>query len=132
MSKEIWLLRFDGGARGNPGSSGCGFVLYNNGEIASQGHKSLGHGTNGRAEYSGLILGLEYIKERGIKSIQIEGDSQLVILQLSGAYKVNEVMRPYHQEAKLLLEGVKYTLRYIPRNENKDADRLSNMAMDLN
>lgn len=129
-----YYLMFDGASRGNPGIGGCGAVLYNHegNEIASY-KKYLGKKvTNNEAEYSGLIVGLQGALFLGIKSIVVKGDSQLIIKQMKGEYKVHsETLKLYHEEAKKyekLFDKIEYN--YVPRKENQRADTLSNEAID--
>ena len=130
------LLSTDGGSRGNPGISGIGFVLE-----ASDGQelKDLCHGsacigtaTNNVAEYRALIWGLQNASALGVKVLTIQADSELLVKQLKGEYRVkNEGIKPLYREARQLLEGLEsYTVRHVPREENSEADRLANEAMD--
>ncbi len=132
---NLWILRFDGGSRGNPGIAGSGSVLYKNrvGNEVWSSYNYLGNDkTNNYAEYMGLIEGLRWINKKKLNNIVIEGDSDLVIKQMSGIYKVkSENLMKLNREALELIknvEGVK--LRHIPREENSRADHLSNLAMD--
>jgi ribonuclease HI len=139
-----WLLQFDGGSRGNPGSGGSGAVLYFNSgyfpgisETLDEkwhmynflGDKDV---TNNMAEYSGLIDGLTQAVAMKLDSLKIQGDSQLVIRQLQGTYKVGALhLKPLHAEAVRLLAKIPtYCLEHIPRDLNSRADELSNIAMD--
>jgi ribonuclease HI/probable phosphoglycerate mutase len=138
-----YTLMFDGGSRGNPGISGCGFIIYssideneNNSqkiiEIAS-GSEYLGNNqTNNYAEYSGLIKGLEAALSVGLTNLKIEGDSILVIRQMLGEWKVKSPnIQPLYIKAKGLLSQLKtYSLKHIPRSKNARADALANEAMD--
>lgn len=123
----------DGAARGNPGPAGAGAVL-----IAPDGHvverlgRFLGTNTNNYAEYMGLILGLERAHELGASEVEVFADSQLMIRQLEGAYKVKaENLKPLHREAQALLRRFdKVKLAHVPREQNLEADEMSNRAID--
>lgn len=124
----------DGGSRGNPGPAGCGiFIADANFEPLRRGYRYLGEATNNIAEYTAVKIGIEKCLEMGATEIVVRADSQLAIRQLSGEYKIkNENLRQIYNEIQWLLadwEG-KITYIHIPREENKEADRLSNVAMD--
>ncbi len=126
-------LYSDGAARGNPGPAGAGAVIVNaDGHIVARIGKFLGDNTNNFAEYMGLILGLKRAKAMGIRELDVFSDSELVVKQLSGDYAVKaENLRPLHAEAKALLEGFgDVKVRHVPREENADADLMSNRAID--
>ena len=128
-----YVLRFDGGSRGNPGTSGCGAVIYhNNKEIWADCLYLGSKQTNNYAEYSGLILGLEQALKMDITNILVEGDSLLVINQLTNKYKCkSDNLIPLNANAFNLakqFEGIEF--HHILRNKNKRADELSNKAMD--
>lgn len=135
------ILMFDGGSRGNPGKAGCGYVICSSHDVDETqdpliiGYEYLGaHQTNNYAEYSGLIRGLEHAISHGLTKshIQIEGDSLLVIQQLSGKWQVkNANLKPLYEKARSLLAQLySYSLTHIPRSKNKMADALANKAMD--
>ena len=130
------ILNTDGGSRGNPGASGIGFTLrIDNGkslETASAGGAYIGLATNNQAEYQALIWGLKNAAAFGICHLDIQADSELMIKQLSGEYKVkNEGIKPLHAEALGLLSGfAAYTLTHIVREANTAADALVNEAID--
>tara|TARA_Y100000994_G_C15689997_1_gene441135 strand:+ start:658 stop:1734 length:1077 start_codon:yes stop_codon:yes gene_type:complete len=131
--EEEYILMFDGGSRGNPGPSGCGFVIYNHKyRLICEGSRSLGVQTNNYAEYMGLLLGIKKAKEIKINNLIIKGDSLLIINQLNGTYAVNsDNLKPLNSEAKNILEtfeNVQYI--HIKRNKNTVADKLANKAMD--
>ena len=131
------VMQFDGGSRGNPGIAGCGYVITINPNTLREervtGSLSIGTSfTNNYAEYMGLIEGARCSRRNGVEHIHIEGDSLLVIQQLSGKWKVrSESLLPLYQEAKSLLSQFKsVSLQHIPREQNKEADQLANLAMD--
>jgi ribonuclease HI len=134
MKEGSYLIRFDGGSRGNPGKAGCGYIIYKpDGTTHLNGSCFVGsQETNNVAEYTGLLRALEAISyDEKITSLTIEGDSLLVINQLSGLWKVKaDNLIPLYAKTHSLLSKYEYTLSHIPRNQNKEADRLANIAMD--
>jgi len=126
-------LYTDGAARGNPGPAGAGAVILNpDGHIVAKLGKFLGDSTNNVAEYMGLILGLKRAKAMGIKELEVYSDSELLVKQLAGEYQVKaDHLRPLHDEAQTLLHGFSFIqVRHIPREENAQADAMSNRAID--
>jgi len=126
-------LYCDGAARGNPGPAGAGAVIVNPaGHIVAKVGKFLGEETNNVAEYMGLILGLKRAKAMGIKELEVLADSELVVKQVNGEYAVKaEHLAPLHAEALALLKAFdRIELRHIPREENGQADAMSNRAID--
>lgn len=126
-------LYCDGAARGNPGPAGAGAVIVNPaGHIVAKVGKFLGEETNNVAEYMGLILGLKRAKAMGIKELEVLADSELVVRQVTGEYAVKaEHLRPLHAEAVALFKGFdQIEIRHIPREENGQADAMSNRAID--
>ena len=128
------VLLFDGGSRGNPGPSGCGYVIMNSDEtkIFISGSEFLGHNTNNYAEYMGMIIGIKKALELDIDNLIIKGDSQLVIKQMLKQYSVKAPnLIPLYNHANNLILGFQDTKFYhIKRNLNTIADRLANHAMD--
>lgn len=126
-------LYTDGAARGNPGPAGAGAVIVSpDGHIVAKIGKFLGDSTNNVAEYMGLILGLKRAKAMGIKELDVYSDSELLVRQLAGDYAVKaEHLRPLHDEARALLKAFsEIQVRHIPREENEQADAMSNRAID--
>ena len=123
----------DGGSRGNPGHAAFGFVVKDNDQIIKEGYGYIGIATNNIAEYTALIKALEYLATNFTqKSLEIFMDSQLVVSQLSGLYKVkNATIRELLFKVRQL-EGQFTTIAYhhIPREQNKHADKLVNIALD--
>jgi len=123
----------DGASRGNPGLAGAGVVLYDDqGKELCAKTDFLGQCTNNVAEYRALILGLQTAQERGCQSLELFLDSELVVRQMRGQYKVkNKTLKPLFSEAQKLLEEFgQYTISHIPRALNKRADELANQAID--
>lgn len=129
-------LYFDGACRGNPSNKlGLGFVVYQkNTEILHEFKKAVDieSGTNNIAEYMALIEGLKYIVEEKIDYVDIYGDSDLIIKQVLGVYKVKALhLKVYHDMVKELVEKIpKVVFQHVPRNENAHADKLANEALD--
>ena len=129
-----WLTAHcDGGSRGNPGPSGYGAVIEDaHGHALAELSEFLGVQTNNYAEYSGLIAVLKWANETGTKSLRVVSDSELMVKQMKGQYKVKSpILRPLWEEAKRrsrLLE--RFEMRHTLRGGNKQADRLANEAMD--
>jgi ribonuclease HI len=126
---------FDGGARSNPGPAGYGvYIVDDQGVVLAELHGSLGNTTNNIAEYNGLIAALKWAVDHDVNRITIKGDSLLIIEQMRGNYKVkNEGLKPLHMQARMLVMQIgDVKFEHVPREENKDADRLSNVGMDGN
>jgi ribonuclease HI len=127
------ILHADGGSRGNPGPAGAGAALLDcAGQEVALLKRYLGVTTNNVAEYQGLILGLEAALARGIERLEVRLDSELLVRQLQGRYKVKAPhLLPLYQEAKsLLARFASARLTHIPRAQNALADALANQAMD--
>lgn len=126
---------FDGGARINPGPAGYGVhIVDDQGTVLAELHGSLGIATNNVAEYHGLIAALQWAVEHNLTQLSIKGDSLLIIEQMRGNYKVkNEGLRPLHLQARMLVMQIgDVRFAHVPREQNEDADRLSNIGMDAN
>jgi probable phosphoglycerate mutase len=125
----------DGGARGNPGPAGYGArVVDDSGQVVAELHGALGIATNNIAEYNGLLAALEWAVERGVSALHVRADSLLLVEQMRGNYRVkNAGLIPLYQRARGLVARIGHvTFEHIPREQNKDADRLSNLGMDAN
>jgi ribonuclease H / adenosylcobalamin/alpha-ribazole phosphatase len=126
-------LSTDGGARGNPGPAAYGYVLEaDDGTVLDARGEAIGVATNNVAEYRGLLAGLEAALERGVEEVEVVSDSELVVKQMRGEYKVkNETLRGLVDEANALearFRRVTYTA--VRREHNELADRLVNEALD--
>ena len=123
----------DGGARGNPGPSGYGVVIHDpSGRKVAELSEYLGHHTNNYAEYQGLLAVLHYAVTHGIKALKVVSDSELMVRQMKGVYKVKHpAMKPLHAEAVQALKAFeRWSIRTVPRAQNADADALVNAALD--
>jgi ribonuclease HI len=123
----------DGAARGNPGPSGAGAVLTDpDGKVLARVGKFLGRQTNNYAEYMGLLIGLKHARELGAREVDVYADSELMIRQLGGRYQVKSAtLKPLYDEAVRLLKGfAKVKLVHVPREMNREADEMSNRAID--
>ncbi|MGH7828549.1 MAG: ribonuclease HI family protein [Candidatus Binatia bacterium] len=131
--RKEWVLMVDGAARGNPGEAGCGAAIYDeSGKLLRELCRYLGHATNNVAEYEGLLMGLEGALELGGKKVQVQSDSQLLVRQLNGLYRVkDEKLKKLHEKAVALLRQFdSYRIIHIGREKNRRADRLANQAID--
>lgn len=132
-----WVLYTDGASRGNPGPASIGAVLYSwvEGEPLVEVDwvsEAIGLATNNVAEYKAVIAGLELARKQEPGLLWLRADSLLLIRQLEGRFKVkNAALIELHREARLLLESIPHRLEHVPREENKEADRLANLALDL-
>lgn len=122
----------DGGSRGNPGPAGAGAVIYKDGKKLFEVSKFIGIATNNVAEYTGLIIGLEKALELGIKDVEMRMDSELVVKQMNGQYRVKHPgLIPLSLKARALAgKFINFTIVHVRREENKEADSLANQAMD--
>ena len=128
-----WILRCDGGARGNPGPAAYGYVLLDaGGREVDSGSGYLGEATNNVAEYRGLIAGLEAAVGQGAERLLVYMDSELVVRQMRGEYKVKHAgLKPLHAAAMKAASGLAgVTFRAVPREDNARADRLVNEKLD--
>jgi len=126
-------LYTDGASRGNPGLAGAGVVLFDDrGQELLGKSKYLGKCTNNVAEYQALILGLQAAQELGCPRLHVFLDSELIVRQITGKYKVkNATLKPLFAQVQKLLKGFKgYTIGHVPREKNKRADELANQGID--
>jgi len=127
------IANIDGGARGNPGPAGYGVVLQDeSGTKIDSLHEYLGAQTNNFAEYSGLVAALEYALSHGYHSMKVRSDSELLVKQIKGEYKVrSEALFDIYREAKDLIRKLNsFHIQHVYREQNREADRLANLAMD--
>jgi ribonuclease HI len=131
--EKFLVAHSDGGARGNPGPAGYGVVIEDeSGRNVAELSEYLGHQTNNFAEYQGLIAALEYAVEHGPKAIKLISDSELLVRQIKGIYKVkNATLKDLHTRAKELIAQLEwFSIGHALREHNQVADRLANEAMD--
>lgn len=128
----MYYLNTDGGSRGNPGPAGIGGVLKNGKEEVATFAKYIGEKTNNQAEYAALIVGLAQAHKKGVKEIICRLDSQLIVKQLNGEYRVKHVMmKPlFAQVKKLEKEFSAISYVHVRREKNTEADALVNKALD--
>ena len=127
------IAHVDGGARGNPGPSGYGvYVTDAQGKMVAELSEYLGHQTNNFAEYNGLLAALDFAVKHGHQRLQVVSDSELMVKQMTGVYKVRspELKELYDRARTLARKLERFEVRHVLRAQNKDADRLANEAMD--
>ena len=128
-----YTANIDGAARGNPGPAAYGVILRRpDGTTHESLGKYIGRTTNNVAEYYALIAALDYAAASGIKRLRVYSDSQLIVNQIKGLYKVKHPdLRPLHERAKKQAAALEsFTIQYVPREQNRDADDLANAALD--
>jgi ribonuclease HI len=126
-------VNVDGGARGNPGPAAIGVVVRDeDGEILAERAERIGRCTNNVAEYKALLLGIATAAELGGTEVELVGDSELIVRQVEGRYKVKDAtLQELHGEAKRALGQLeRWSIRHVKRAQNADADRLVNAALD--
>jgi len=130
----VWITAYcDGGSRGNPGPAGYGvFVQGPAGETLAELSEFMGRATNNVAEYRGLLAALDYALSSGHPRLRVVADSELLVRQIQGRYKVNSPdLRPLHEEAKRRIARLEaFRIEHVLRGKNRQADRLANLAMD--
>jgi ribonuclease HI len=126
------ILRTDGGSRGNPGPAGAGFVIEVDGEVVCSGGRYLGSYTNNVAEYQALIWGLENVLALGFSAVSVFADSELLVKQLNGQYRVKSAqLKPLFSRALELLRHFEtFEVTHVYREDNALADEMANQAMD--
>ncbi len=133
MDYSTLVMQFDGGSRGNPGPAGCGVTLTTPaGDLVYELGDYLGTHTNNYAEYSGLIRGADAAVKLGARKLEIRADSELVVRQILGIYRVkNATLRPLYQQAMDLLQQIPaWSIGHVYRSSNARPDELANMAMN--
>jgi len=123
----------DGGSRGNPGPAGYGVQLVDDdGGVVAELRGTLAHTTNNVAEYTGLLAALSWAVDHGHRALHIRSDSELLVKQLRGEYRVkNAGLQPLYEDARQLVARIgRVTFEHVRREKNKEADRLANLAMD--
>lgn len=127
-----FTVHFDGGSRGNPGPAGIGVVLRDGGDVVAKVGETIGVATNNVAEYRALLRGIELATEHGATELELIGDSELVVQQVGGGWKIkNAGLKELNEEVKRALRELdSWSICHIPRKENAEADRLVNQALD--
>ncbi len=123
----------DGGSRGNPGPAAYGVVIADaRGQVVAKLKKYIGRATNNVAEYYGLIAALDYAESNGIRALRIESDSELMVKQMRGQYKVkSEELRPLFERAFKMTQALEsFRIDHVYREQNREADALANEALD--
>ena len=126
-------VNVDGGARGNPGPAAIGVVVRDSaGEVLEELGERIGEATNNVAEYRALLKGIELAAAHGASDLELVGDSELVVRQVEGRYKVKNVgMKELHDQVRRALRDFdSWSIRHVRRGDNADADRLVNEALD--
>ena len=127
------VVNVDGGARGNPGPAAIGVVVRSDdGEVVTDAAEAIGRATNNVAEYRALIRGIELAAQNGATSLELYGDSELVVKQVRGEYKVKDAgLKPLHAEARAALSAFEeWSFSHVRREQNAEADALVNQALD--
>jgi probable phosphoglycerate mutase len=122
----------DGGSRGNPGPAGYGVRIEKDDGTVVELKESIGIATNNVAEYSGLIAALTWAAANGVSQLHVRADSDLLVKQMRGEYRVKSPgLQPLHEQARALVRRIgSVKFEHVRREFNKDADRLANQAMD--
>jgi ribonuclease HI len=129
---DLQTINIDGAARGNPGPAAYAFVIRSEGQPLIEEAGYLGNATNNFAEYTALVKALERARELGGQRLIIESDSELLVKQMNGEYRVkNDQLRVLHEQARRLCQQfAQVTIRHVARSKNSHADRLCNEALD--
>jgi ribonuclease HI len=132
MATDDLTVCFDGAARGNPGRAAIGVVVLKGGVPVREIGETIGETTNNIAEYRALLRGLEEARALGARTVRICSDSELVVRQLSGQYKVrSEHLAPLHRQAiSRMRKFDRVSVVHVPREQNQGADALANRALD--
>jgi ribonuclease HI len=132
-SVAAYQANIDGGSRGNPGPAAYGVVIRDGrGEIVARLKKYIGQNTNNVAEYFGLIAALDYAQTHGVRALRVESDSELLVKQMRGQYKVkSSELKPLFERAKKMAGGLEsFRIEHVYREQNREADALVNQALD--
>jgi len=132
MTLKKVVIHSDGVSRGNPGQAAIGAIIRDErGRLLASISQPIGRATNNQAEYRVIIAALEKVLALGARQVELNSDSELVVRQIKGQYRVRkEALRPLYQRVKELqsrLEG--FTIKHIPRQQNREADKLANVAL---
>jgi ribonuclease HI len=127
------VVNVDGGARGNPGPAAIAAVVTTpDGDVVEEGSRTIGTATNNVAEYRALLLGIERAQELGAGEVELVGDSELIVRQVRGEYRVKDAaLRDLHAQVRQALDGFDgWSIRHVRREDNARADELVNEALD--
>ena len=130
---SAFRVTIDGAARGNPGPAAYGVLIRDGrGEVVAKLKKYIGRMTNNVAEYYGLIAALDYAQSHGIRALRVESDSELMVKQMRGQYKVKSAdLQPLFERAKKMSQGFEsFRIEHVYREQNREADALANEALD--
>ena len=132
MTAKRLIIYTDGAALGNPGQAAIGAVIKDGqGQVISRISRRIGHATNNQAEYTAIIAALEKAISLGAEEVKLNSDSELVVKQINGSYRVKKPsLKPLYLKVKQLqsqLQG--FSITHIPRQQNREADRLANQAL---
>ena len=130
---NVFVAYVDGASRGNPGPASYAVILRGpDGATRFEAGKYIGRATNNVAEYYGLITALDYAATQGISRLLVRSDSELLVRQMQGRYKVKSAdLRPLHERARKLAQSFAYfAIEHVPRDQNSEADELANVALD--
>jgi len=133
LSIKKAIINADGASRGNPGPAAIGAVIRDEaGNVTGRISRAIGITTNNQAEYAAIIAALEKAISSGARQVIVKSDSELVVNQINGRYKVkNTALRPLYQKVVRLTGGLeKFSVSYVPREQNAEADALANRALD--
>ncbi|HKW32899.1 MAG TPA: ribonuclease HI family protein [Candidatus Acidoferrum sp.] len=128
-----YRINIDGGSRGNPGPAAYGVLIRDaNGGVVAKLKKYIGRFTNNVAEYYGLIAAMDYAQSHGVRAIRIESDSELLVKQMRGLYRVKSAdLQPLHERAQKMAKGFdSFRIDHVYREQNREADALANGALD--
>jgi len=132
MTAKRVVICTDGASQGNPGQSAIGAVIQDGqGRVISRISRRIGQATNNQAEYAAIIAALEEASRLGAEEVEVRADSELVVKQLNGRYRVKKAtLRPLYQKVVRLIGSLEaFTITHIPRTQNREADRLANKAL---
>lgn len=132
-SVAAYQANIDGGARGNPGPAAYGVVIRDGrGDVVARLKKYIGQNTNNVAEYFGLIAALDYAQTHALRALRVESDSELLVKQMRGQYKVKSAeLRPLFERARKMAAGLEsFRIEHVYREQNREADALVNQALD--
>ena len=133
MNSKQLTIYTDGAARGNPGPASIGAIIKDEqGKLITTISRRIGSTTNNQAEYRAIIAALEKVVTLGAGTVVLNSDSELIVRQINGKYRVkNASLKPLHQKVKQLISLLEdFTINHIPRQQNTEADSLANKALD--